>query len=204
MTGRNIFIIILIVLILGGAGYWVLKSQQTPASVTATTTPAAPASTAGKYIDAAFGFSFTYDPSLTVTELAASSTTDFPGATEVKMIQVGAAGDATVIELTSANQTITDEPDNHASPIAQTKLFYDSAMKAWMIAYPEGRNGAGSDATTSATATGTTTGGLPIFGVGRRFDTRIIPLSPTKFVVVTSGGGASTDAIAESVTPVAQ
>ncbi|HUD85414.1 MAG TPA: hypothetical protein VMR17_03125 [Xanthobacteraceae bacterium] len=48
-----------------------------------------------------------------------------------------------------------------------------------MVAYPEGRDDGGSTATTAADISNKTIGGLPMLPSDARFDTTIIPLSPT-------------------------
>jgi hypothetical protein len=86
---------------------------------------------------------------------------------------------------------ITDEPADHASPIAQTQYFYDSISGQWMVDHPQGMDGGGSGATTSADVSKTTISGLVMLPSGRRFDTTIIPLSTTQFLVIGDGGGSS-------------
>ncbi len=189
---RNLPLILVLIIIFGTAAVYHYHTKNIQEVVVSKPVP-------GVYADSIFGFSFTYDPALPLTETTLSDSREFPGATAVKMIQIGKAGDVLVYEVSSPGMTVTDEPDGHASPIAQTKYFWDTNAKTWMIAYPEG-NDTGATATSTAVKAGTTVGGLPIFNSGRRFDTRIIPLSPTAFVVVTTGGGASSDAITASVT----
>jgi hypothetical protein len=195
-TENTILIIIAIIIVLGGIWYFASNTSIPAAPVVTAGTTSVP----GAYIDSGFGFSFTYPVGTSIAETTLSDTNQFPGATAVKSIQVGDAGGVLVYEVTSPNATITDEPNGHASPISQTKYFYDATSASWMVAYPEGRE-TGLSATTSASINGYTNSGLPIFPSGRRFDTVIIPLSPTKFVVVTSGGGGDTTSIAQSITP---
>lgn len=204
ISSRNAVLILVALVILAGAGYWYFFMRSaTPTTVEVIPTPVATSTepVGSTYSDSTFGFSFAYPAGTKIVEIAASSTTEFPGAKVMREIQVGEPGDVTVFEVTSAKSVITDEPNGHASPISQTKYFYDAKAQAWMVAYPEGKDDGTNAATTTATILGTTDGGLSILPSGRRFDTRIIPLSPTKFVVVTSGGGASTDAVAQSVKP---
>ena len=99
----------------------------------------------------------------------------------------------------STPQTITDEQNGHASPIAQTKYFYDSASHQWMVAYPEGTNSGISSATTTADVSNTTMSGLIMLPSARRFDTSIIPLSTTNFLVVSDGGGNSATVLAKTI-----
>jgi len=71
-----------------------------------------------------------------------------------------------------------------------------------MVAYPEGRDDGGSTATTAADVSKTTIGGLPMLPSDARFDTTIIPLSPTRFIVVQDGGGSEfTNELARTVAP---
>jgi hypothetical protein len=53
-----------------------------------------------------------------------------------------------------------------------------------MVTYPEGADGGGSAAPAPADVSKTTIGGQPMLPSGARFDTTIIPLSTTQFVVV--------------------
>jgi hypothetical protein len=196
MDFRTLFLYAIAIMLVAGIAYWQFIIN-----------PVAPhpadhaGPQAGTYTDAAFGFSFHYPVGTDIVETPAFDLHEFPGASAIKIIQVGKPGDILVYEVTSANSAITDEPNGHASPIAQTKYFYDTNTSTWMVTYPEGREDGGPSASTTASATGQTTGGLPMLPSGRRFDTVIIPLSPMKFVVVTSGGGAGTHDVAASVTP---
>src|SRR6185437_12157022 len=176
MNTKTAVIIAAIILVIAGGAYWLHGKGTAPAAPA--TGAETPVSKPGLYVDSAFGFSFAYPLGTKLTEANLSDTSEFPGATAVKSIQVGAPGDVVVYEVSSPNAVITDEPNNHASPIGQTKYFYDSATNSWMVAYPEGGDG-GPSATTTATVMGQTSGGLSILPSGRRFDTRIIPLSPT-------------------------
>ena len=92
--------------------------------------------------------------------------------------------------VNSPTGTITDEPNGHAAPHAQTRYFYDAAARQWVVAYPEGRDDGGNTATTAADISNKTIGGLPMLPSDARFDTTIIPLSTTRFVVVQDGGGS--------------
>jgi hypothetical protein len=101
--------------------------------------------------------------------------------------------------VNSTAQTITDEQNGHASPIAKTKYFYNSASQQWMVAYPEGMNSGAPVATTTANVSNTTMSGLVMLPSGRRFDTSIIPLSTTIFLVVSDGGGSNATVLAKTV-----
>jgi hypothetical protein len=69
-----------------------------------------------------------------------------------------------------------------------------------MVTFPEGRDDNGSAASTTADVSKKTMGGLPMLHSGRRFATTIIPLSTTRFVVVTDGGGSAfTNELAQTV-----
>ena len=155
-----------------------------------------------RYIDVRYRFSFWYPRAL---QIKASTTKDdarFPGGVAVETLQVGPAGGVSVYVVNSPASTITDEPNGHASPIAQTKYFYDASSGRWMVAYPEGRNGGGSGATTAADVSKKTIGGLPILLSDARFDATIIPLSTTQFIVVQDGGGSTfTRELADTVEP---
>jgi sarcosine oxidase gamma subunit len=86
---------------------------------------------------------------------------------------------------------ITDEPNGHAAPIAQTKYLYEAATGRWMVAFPEGDILTGAHGPRPADVSRTTIGGLPMLPSGARFDTTIIPLSPTLFLVIKDGGGSA-------------
>ena len=80
------------------------------------------------------------------------------------------------------------------------KYFYDAASQRWMVAHPEGTDGGGNGAPAPADVSKTTIGGLPMLPSGARFDTTVIPLSPTQFVVVQDGGGSAfTNELARTV-----
>ena len=153
-----------------------------------------------KYTDAAYGFSFWYPSALRVTATATSDSTGFPGGIAVESLQVGTPGTIMVYVVNSEKSTITDEANGHASPIAQTRYFYDSATNKWMVAFPEGTTGPGTGATTTADVSRINYSGLTMLPSGRRFDTTIIPLSTTRFLVIGDGGGSSfTPQLAETV-----
>jgi PKD repeat protein len=185
-------IVAVIALILG----YVLLSPKAPtqtAPPTATSTSTMPSETYGtsQYVDPTYGFSFWYPSALQVTATATNNNSDFPGGVAVETLQVGPAGGVTIYVVNSPTSNITDEAANHASPIAQTQYFYDSASAQWMVDYPQGTNGGGSSATTTANISKTTISGLVMLPSGRRFDTTIIPLSTTQFLVIGDGGGSS-------------
>jgi hypothetical protein len=204
MKPKWIVLIIIVVVIAGICGY-VLFSQKVPtqtAPPTGTSTSTTPSETYGmsQYVDPAYGFSFWYPSALPITTTTASNSTDFPGGVAVETLQVGPTGGVTIYVVNSTTSHITDEPANHASPIAQTQYFYDSASGKWMVDYPQGTNGGGSAATTTANVSKTTISGLVMLPSGRRFDTTIIPLSTTRFLVIGDGGGSSfTPQLAETV-----
>ena len=164
---------------------------QSATSTTSTTTSQAQSVPGmSEYTDAKYGFSFWYPTALTVTASAEQDSTSFPGGAAVQTLSVGEDGDTKLIVVDSSNNSITDEQSGHASPINQTKYFYDGVSGKWMVTYPEGANTGGSGATTTADVSMTTIGGLPMLASGLRFDTTIIPLTPSRFVVVTDGGGS--------------
>lgn len=156
-----------------------------------------------RYADGKYGFAFWYPEALKVKASAIHDTKSFPGGTLIATLQVGPAGGVAIHVVDSRTSTITDEPNGHAAPIPQTKYFYDMPTQRWMIAYPEGAPNGQSSAPVPAKVTQKTIGGLPRLPAGARFDTTIIPLSTTRFIVVQDGGGASfTAALAQTVTPV--
>ena len=118
------------------------------------------------------------------------SNSRFPGGVVVETLQIRPAGGISLYVVNAPQSTITDEPNGHAAPIPQTKYFYDAASQRWMVTYPEGTDGGGSAAPAPADVSKTTIGGLPMLPSGARFDTTIIPLSTTQFVVVQDGGGS--------------
>jgi hypothetical protein len=155
-----------------------------------------------QYVDAKYRFSFWYPAALKITVTAANDDTSFPGGVAVETLQVGSPGDISLYVVNSPPSTITDEPNGHASPIAQMKYFYDASSQRWMVAYPEGTDGGGSPAPAPAPAdvSQTTVGGEPMLPSSARFDTTIIPLSTTQFVVVQDGGGSAfTNELARTV-----
>jgi hypothetical protein len=195
-------IIIVIIVVIAGWFIWTNSNSAGTPTTTTTATSTVPADTYGmtEYTDPTYGFTFWYPSGLTVTASTTNDSTSFPGGTQVERIQVGDLGGTYVAVVNSPQSTITDEPNGHASPIAQTKYFYNNGQ--WMVAYPEGSQTGGSSATTTATQSGTTIGNLPIFPSGARFDTSIIPLSTTQFLVMGDGGGSSfTSALAQTVAP---
>ena len=204
MKSKWVILIIIIVVIAGILGY-VLLSQKTPTQTippTVTSTSTTPSETYGmsQYVDSTYGFSFWYPNTLQMTTTTTNDGTGFPGGVAVEMLQVGPAGGITIYVVNSTTSNITDEPANHASPIAQTQYFYDSASGKWMVDYPQGKNEGGSAATTTADVSKTTISGLVMLPSGRRFDTTIIPLSITQFLVIGDGGGSSfTPQLAETV-----
>ncbi len=153
-----------------------------------------------QYVDAKYRFSFWYPAALKITVTAANDDTSFPGGVAVVTLQVGSPGDISLYVVNSPQSTITDEPNGHASPIAQMKYFYDAASQRWMVAYPEGTDGGGSPAPAPADVSQMTVGGEPMLPSSARFDTTIIPLSTTQFVVVQDGGGSAfTNELARTV-----
>ncbi len=144
-----------------------------------------------QYVDKKYGFSFWYPASLKVTVTASNDDKSFPGGMLVETLQVGEPGGVAVHVVNSPQGTITDEPNGHAAPIAQTQLFMDAAMQMWMVRFPEG-DGSGKPVEAKAINQSTKTiSGLPRVATGARFDTTIIPLSKTRFVVVQDGGGSA-------------
>ena len=153
-----------------------------------------------RYVDAKYGFSFWYPAALRITVAAANDDARFPGGVVVETLQVRPAGGISLYVVNSPQSTITDEPNGHAAPIPQTKYFYDATSQRWMVTYPEGADGGGSAAPAPADVSKTTIGGQPMLPSGARFDTTIIPLSTTQFVVVQDGGGSEfTNELARTV-----
>jgi PKD repeat protein len=195
MKPKWIVLVIVAVIIVGVLGY-ILLSQKAPtqtAPPTITPTSTTPSETYGmsEYSDPTYGFSFWYPSALLITTTTTSNSTDFPGGVAVETLQVGSAGGITIYVVNSTTSNITDEPADHASPIAQTQYFYDSASGKWMVDYPQGKNEGGSAATTTANVSKTTISGLVMLPSGRRFDTTIIPLNTMRFLVIGDGGGSS-------------
>lgn len=194
-------LIVLGVLIVGGGLYLLIHPQTSLPTDTATTTPPVQVNTYGmtQYTDQDFGLSFWYPSSWQILPTITKDTVSFPGGTLVKTLQVGSTGGVMIYIVNSPAQTITDEQNGHASPIAQTKYFYDSASEQWMVAYPEGINSGNSGATTTANISNTTMSGLIMLPSGRRFDTSIIPLNTTNFLVVSDGGGNNAAVLAKTI-----
>jgi hypothetical protein len=144
-----------------------------------------------RYVDAKYRFSFWYPAALRITATATNDDARFPGGVTVETVQVGSLGGISLYVVDSPQSTITDEPNGHAAPIPQTKYFFDASSQRWMVTYPEGTDGGGSAAPAPADVSKTTIGGEPMLPSGARFDTTIIPLSTTQFVVVQDGGGSA-------------
>jgi hypothetical protein len=166
--------------------------------------PAGAAETYGmrQYVDPRYHFSFWYPRALQITATTSRDRRSFPGGINVKTLQVGEPGSISVSVVVSPGQTITDEPNGHAAPIAQTRYFYDAAAGRWMVAFPEGDNPMGGGAPRPADVSAKTIGWLPMLPSGARFDATIIPLSTTLFLVVKDGGGSGyTPQLAKTVAP---
>jgi hypothetical protein len=143
-----------------------------------------------RYVDAKYRFSFWHPSALRITVAAANDDARFPGGVTVETVQVGSPGGIALYVVNSPQSTITDEPNGHAAPIPQTRYFYDASPQRWMVAYPEGTDGGGGGSGAPADVSKTTIGSLPMLPGGARFDTTIIPLATTQFVVVQDGGGS--------------
>jgi hypothetical protein len=144
-----------------------------------------------QFVDKNYGFSFWYPGSLKVTSTTSNDTTSFLGGTLVESLQVGDPGGVVLHVVNSPQGSITDEPKGHAAPIPQTELFMDAAMQIWMLRYPEGDSAGKPVEPKAIDPSKKTIGGSPMVATGARFDTTIIPLSKTRFVVVQDGGGAA-------------
>jgi len=195
-----IAIIIIAGIIIGAIALFGHNTLAPTSSPTATSTPS---DTYGmkQYTDPTYGFSFWYPSALPVVASGMQDTTNFPGGTAVESVQIGPTGGISVIVVNSPMSTITDEPTNHASPIGQTKYFYNTSSNQWMTAFPDSASAGNARATTTADISKKTLSGLYMLASGRRFDTTIIPLSTTRFLVVTDGGGSSfTPQLARTVT----
>jgi hypothetical protein len=156
------------------------------------------------YIDARHGFSFWYPKDQAIGAASGGHDTEsFPGGDMIETVHVGEDGDIVIRVVNSPKHTITDEPNGHAAPIPQTRYYYDEKSRQWMVAYPEGDADGKPSAPAPADVSRKTIGGLPMLGSGARFNTTIIPLSTTRFLVVQSGGGSTyTDELAKTVAPV--
>jgi hypothetical protein len=166
--------------------------------------PAAADETFGmrQYVDAKYRFSFWHPKALQVTATTGQDRRSFPGGVNVKTLAVGEPGGVSVSVVVSPQQMITDQPNGHASPIAQTKYFYEAASDRWMVAFPEGGGPFVGGGPRPADVSKGTIGGLPMLPSSARFDATIIPLSTTLFVVVKDGGGSGfTRQLATTVAP---
>jgi hypothetical protein len=144
-----------------------------------------------QFTEKKYGFSFWYPGSLKVTATASNDDKSFPGGVLVETLQIGEPGGVAVRVVNSPQGAITDEPNGHAAPIAQTELFMDAAMQTWMLRFPEGDGSGKPVEAKGIDLSKKTIGGLPMVATGARFDTTIIPLSKTRFIVVQDGGGAT-------------
>ena len=208
MKHKWITLIVIIIVIAGIFGYFLLSQKKPTQTIlpailpTVSPTSTAPSETYGlsEYTDQTYGFSFWYPSALPVMATTTNNNSDFPGGVTVKILQVGPAGGVTIYVVNSPTSSITDEPADHASPIAQTQYFYDKASGQWMLNYPQGMSAGISTAPTTANVSKTTMSGLVMLPSGRRFDTTIIPLSTTRFLVIGDGGGSSfTAQLAETI-----
>jgi hypothetical protein len=155
-----------------------------------------------QYTDTKYGFSFWYPGALQITASSANDDASFPGGTTVKTVQVGPAGGVAIRIVNAPDGAITDEPNGHASPIAQTRFFFDAAMQIWMSQAPESMSAGGDGGAKAADISKKTIGGLPMFASGARFDTTVILLTQKRFIVVQDGGGSAfTNQLAATVAP---
>jgi hypothetical protein len=156
------------------------------------------------YTNTRHGFTFWYPKGKGIGAASGGHDTEsFPGGDMIETVQVGEEGGVVVRVINSPKHTITDEPNGHAAPIPQTRYFYDEKTRRWMVAYPEGDADGKPSAPAPAEISERTIGGLPMLPSGARFNTTIIPLSTTRFLVVQSGGGSTyTNELARTVAPV--
>ncbi len=193
-VGTWMLIVLALLVIVGGAYFLIHRQIASPIGTTTINTYGMVG-----YTDSDFGFTFWYPSSWQILPTVTRDTASFPGGVLVKTLQVGPPGGVMIYIINSTAHTITDEQNGHASPITQTKYFYDAASQQWMVAYPEGPNSGASDATTTANISNITMSGLVMLPSGRRFDTSIIPLSTATFLVVNDGGGSNAMVLAKTV-----
>ena len=195
-TSYMVGAVVVVVVAVGAWWYVGLGATPTPGGQgVATTTPGSSFGMV-QYTDTVNGFSFWYPSDLLVTASTTNDSRSFPGGVVVETLQVGPARgtSATIVSIAvvhSPTSSITDEPNNHASPIGQTKYFYVATSSRWMVAYPDSASGGSARATTTADVSQTTMSGLTVLPSGRRFDTSILPLTMTTFLVVSDGGASS-------------
>jgi len=190
------------VVVIGAAVFFDSNASAAPAAKTLAATGAGETYGMRQHTDTKYGFSFWYPNALHITVSNSRDGKSFPGGVVVETLQVGSPGGVSIHIVNSPKSMITDEPNGHASPIAQTKYFYDASSRKWMVAYPEGTHDGEGGATTAADVSKKTMGGLPMLPSDARFDTTIIPLSTTRFIVVQDGGGSAfTNELAQSVAP---
>jgi len=188
------------VIALAAIAYWFISNYAALQAISPIRTATSTSNTYGmsQYTDPTYGFSFWYPSALQITSTTTNDNLSFPGGIAVETLLIGSMGSTSIVVVNSPSSTITDEPNNHASPIAQTKYSYSSGQ--WMISYPEGINGPGPTTTTTADISKATISGLFMLHAGKRFDTTIIPLSNTQFLVISDGGGSSfTSQLAKTV-----
>ena len=198
---------LVLIVFTGAVGYVTMHHSNSPQSSTDTQSPQ-PVSvdTHGmqEYVDPELGFTFWYPSGWKIATTSGHDTKEFPGGTLVHTIEIGPAGGVVAYVVASAHSSITDESNGHASPVNQTKYFYDEPAGQWMIAYPEGTPAGSPPGTTTADISHTTASGLIMLRSGRRFDTSIIPLSSTDFLVISDGGGEGATPLASTVALVGQ
>jgi hypothetical protein len=179
----------------------VLVARSTPAPAAEISLAPGISRGVNRHVDRNYQFSFWYPRGNTITVVPSHDVASFPGVL-LETMQVGPLGGVSIHVVRSPQSTITDEPNGHASPIAQTRYFYDASAQRWMLAYPEGNGEGDNPAPVPADVSKTTVGGQPMLPSSARFDTTIIPLSTTLFVVVQDGGDSSyTAQIAATVAP---
>ena len=119
------------------------------------------------HIDARYGFSFWYPKDEGIAAVSGSHDTEsFPGGVMVETLQIGEPGGVVIHVVDSPKRTITDEPNGHAAPIAQTRYFHDEKSRRWMVAYPEGEPDGKPVAPAPADVSRKTIGGLPMLPSG--------------------------------------
>jgi hypothetical protein len=202
------FLIVAVVVI----GYFSLKQKDvalppvttTPISVNPSgsgqTTPATGISVAGmqKFTDSAFGFSFWYPSTWTITKSPKNPPfgANLKSVSVVAMLGLQPAGQTypsiIIQEAKSTTRTITDT--GGAGPIGPVTFYFDATKHIWMTTPPEGDG-----ATKPADVSINTMGGLHMFGGTSRFDTSIVPLTANNFVVIGDGGAANATALTRTI-----
>ena len=155
-----------------------------------------------QYTDADFGFSFWYPSSWTVSSNINDSNY-VSGETIVKTLVLHSqpnSTDITIVEVVSSDKTITDL-NSGAGAVSgfPVKYYFDSNQHVWMTVMPQGTPSGRDGGPSLADTSNDTMGGLHMFPGLTRFDTYMIPLSASNFVVLSDTGEYAAQMLAKTI-----